>query len=504
MALDLSTHDDRPGQEAEVRRRAEESPEASERLFRAFFEMANVGNVIADGRTGRFLRVNRCFCDLTGYSEAELLTLTSYDLTNPADVERDRSGWEEAVRQGAPCFVIEKRYRTKDGNTIWVHVTSTLLRDARGAPLHAIGVIRDVTDRRLAMEELERTRAELEARVANRTAELTAATVAAREAADRFETLIESSPLAIIAIDREARVQLWNPAAERLFGWAAPEVIGQRLPHLPEENRAHYEAELLTMATAPDRRHWETQRQRRDGSRVEVEVWRAPLFDARHEVCASIAILMDVTERKFLERAVLEAAERESRRIGQELHDHLCQHLLGAAFSTKAMAMGLPSDSPVTAELHTLARLINSAVQQARDTARGLNPVEMDAAGLMAALQELTERPRPGIVCRLECEHSVLLLDAEAARHAYRIAQEAVTNAVTHSGGTQIVVRLTEDEQNVILQIEDDGRGFDPKTENRHGLGLAIMKYRAHAISGKVFIDTARDRGTSVILVLPK
>jgi len=491
-------------QEIGIRRRTEEALESRSRDLQAFFEMANVGNVIAESRTGRFLRVNRFYCELTGYSEAELLAMTSYDLTHPDDVERDRTGWEDAVRHGAPNFTIEKRYRTKDGRTIWVHVTSTVLRGVLGAPMHAIGVVRDVTDRRLAMEELEKARAELEARVAARTSELAAATMAARQAAERFETLIDNSPLAIVSVGEQGLVELWNPAAERLFGWPAAEVLGQPLPNLPTENREAYETELRLMATSPERRHWETKRRKRDGSVIDIEIWRAPLFDARHEVSASIAILMDITERRFLERALLEAAERESRHIGQELHDHLCQHLLGAAFSAKAVAMGLPADSATSAELHHLARLINSAVQQTRDIARGLNPVELDAAGLMTALQELVQRPRSGIACRLECAEHVLLPDANAALHAYRVAQEAVANATAHSGATEIVLRLAEDDQNVILQIDDNGRGFDPKVQNRLGLGIAIMKYRAHAIAGRVRVDTSPERGTSVTLLLPK
>ncbi len=321
------------------------------------------------------------------------------------------------MREGAPNFTIEKRYRTKDGRTIWVHVTSTVLRGVLGAPLHAIGVVRDVTDRRLAMEELEKARAELEARVAARTSELAAATIAARQSAERFETLIDNSPLAIISVDRQALVDLWNPAAERLFGWPAVEVLGQPLPNLPTENREAYETELRLMTTSPERRHWETKRRKRDGSLVDIAIWRAPLFDARHEVSVSIAILMDITERRFLERALLEAAERESRRIGQELHDHLCQHLLGAAFSAKAVAMGLPADSRTSAELHDLAQLINSAVYYKPGTSPAdSNPVELDAAGLMTALQELVQRLLSGIACRLECARNVLpLLDASAA-----------------------------------------------------------------------------------------
>jgi PAS domain S-box-containing protein len=448
--------------------------------------------------------VNRWFCELTGYTAEELARLSAYDLTDPGDVERDRAGWEETVRELTPSFAIEKRYRRKDGATIWVHVTSTLVRNALGEPLHAIGVIRDITDRRHAMEELHKTRTELESRVLSRTAELAAATAAARESARRLELLIDSSPLAMMSLDKEGLVHLWNPAAERLFGWSAREVLGQPMPHLPSKNRAHYAEEIRMVLTSPEQRSWETKRQRRDGSIVDVEVWRVALSSPDPGGQASIAIVLDITERKFLERALLEASERESRRIGQELHDNLCQHLLGAAFSAKAVAMSQPEDLPVSVELHELARLINSAVQQTRDIARGLNPVEMDAAGLMAALQALADRPYAEIACRLECDRNVLLLDAGVALHAYRIAQEAVANAVRHAGATEIVIRLAEDGGNIVLQIADNGRGFEFQPTQRQGLGLEIMKYRAHAISGKIRVNTAPGRGTNVVLVLPK
>lgn len=491
-------------EEALNRQRTEEALRASERDFRKFFEMADVGNVIADARTYRFLRVNRRFCELTGYSAEELTALTSESLTDPADVEQDRAGWQEALRQDAASFTIEKRYRRKDGSTIWVHVTSTLVRSADGEPLHAVGVVRDVTDRRQAVEELERTRRDLEERVKQRTAELAAASVVARESAHRLETLIANSPLAIIALDLLGRVELWNPASERLFGWSAAEVLGQFVPHLPRDHTSHYLAELRTMLSSPDCSHSETQRERRDGTLIDVAIWRAPLLGADRAVTGSMAILMDVSERKFLERALLEATERESRRIGQELHDHLCQHLLGAAFSAKAVAIGLPPESTVAEELSELARSINSAVQQARDIARGLNPVEMDSAGLMAALEELATRPHMGKSCRLECPRPVLLLDPEASLHAYRIAQEAVYNAVQHSDGTEIVMRLTEDEHHVHLTISDDGSHPLKPAQTNPGLGFAIMKYRAQAIAGKITIDTTAAGSVCVHCSFPR
>lgn len=202
----------------------------------------------------------------------------------------------------------------------------------------------------------------------------------------------------------------------------------------------------------------------------------------------------------FLERALLDSADRESRRIGQELHDNLCQHLLGAAFAAKALANSLPPGSSAAVEAGEIARLVNSAVQQARDIARGLNPAELDAAGLMDALRDLTQRPH----CRLECEKPVRMPDAEIARHAYRIAQEAVTNALKHSGAREIVVRLGEDEDAIHLQIADDGRGFARDEDVPQSIGIESMKIRARALGGRLSIDTPNGGGTSVTFALPK
>jgi signal transduction histidine kinase len=203
-------------------------------------------------------------------------------------------------------------------------------------------------------------------------------------------------------------------------------------------------------------------------------------------------------EREFLVRALLEVAERENRRIGQELHDHLCQVLVGAAFAAKAVSLNLPPSSPAAAELDELVRLISSAAQQTRDIARSLHPIELDSAGLVSALQQLVSIPRAGFLCRLECPEFVVLPDAQTALHLYRIASEAMANAVQHSGGTEIAVRLTTDDQGTHLQVSDNGHGFQPGREAHTGFGLAMMKYRTEAIEGRLRFDTRREGGTRV------
>ena len=425
---------------------------------------------------------------LFGYSSEEALRSDLIMLV-PEDHREEAAKLHARARAGESLSVETIRLH-KSGRRLEVFLALAPVCDADGRTVGVCAVVHDITAHKATERKLQQ--------------EAATAAAAALEAAQHFEALFENSPLPIISLDREARVLLWNPAAEELFGWAAADVLGQEAPFLPKENRAHYERELRAALCSAESTHWETKRQRRDGVVLDVEVWRAPLFNRQHEVVASMALLMNVTERKFLDHAMLEATERESRRIGQELHDHLCQHLLGAAFSVKAVAASQPADSPIAAKLDELARLINSSVQQARDVARGLNPVELDSAGLMAALQELTERPRSGLTCRLECERTVLLPDAAAALHAYRIAQEAVANAVQHSGGTEIVVRLMEDAQNVHLQITDNGSGIRRAGPASSGFGLEMMKHRARAMGGKVSVDTLKSGGTSVTCTIPK
>jgi signal transduction histidine kinase len=210
-----------------------------------------------------------------------------------------------------------------------------------------------------------------------------------------------------------------------------------------------------------------------------------------------------LAEREFLIRALLETAERERRRIGQQLHDEICQLLVGAAFGAKAVAHSLPASSPAAAELDDLVRLINHAAQQTRSLTRELDALHFDARDFTAAMRKLGEGRPGGIPCRLEFDPSPPpIRNAPSALQLYRIAQEAITNATQHSGAAEIVVRVIGDGEGMQLQIADNGCGFDEGTHS--GLGLAMMKYRAEAIGADLRIDTSTEAGTCVTCSLPK
>ncbi|MHA3770069.1 PAS domain-containing sensor histidine kinase [Verrucomicrobiota bacterium sgz303538] len=479
-------------------KRTEDELRTREWEFRTFFEMVGIGAAEIEPLSGRFVRVNRKLTEIVGYTEDELLAIGCRELTHLDDVERDWELWQRCLSEGRTENSNETRYVCKNGSSVWVQVTASVIRDSQGNVVRGALIVRDVTDRRLAIESLQRAREELERRVERRTAELAASN-------QRLETLIAASPLSIISLELDLIVRRWNPASEELFGWKEAEVLGRPLPIFPTEDRERYEDEVRRLLTDPKLRHVETISQRRDGELLDVSIWRAPLYESQSTLTGSMAIIMDITERKRLERALLDASEREQRRIGQDLHDQLCQQLLGVACMLKALAINADRNAPLNpAELHNAAHLVNQSVQQTRDIARGLHPVEFDAEGLMSALRELAERTSAVVPCELQCKRPVLVNDPDSAMHFYRIAQEAVTNALKHAQASRIIIRLSEDADRILLEILDNGRGMEGNGTRGRGLGLDIMKYRAHAIGGRFRLETQPSGGTRVACSIPK
>ncbi len=209
----------------------------------------------------------------------------------------------------------------------------------------------------------------------------------------------------------------------------------------------------------------------------------------------------DVTERKTLEAEVLQIAERERERVAADLHDGICQEVSGISFSVSALERKLQSEKSRHAPIvKKIVADLNEATAHTRQVARGLSPVVNDGLGLMHALQNLADLTADlrRISCRFECEGSVVIAEPLVANQLYRIAQEAVTNAVRHARASQIVLRLERTDDGFRLQIEDDGHGMRGRTGNGDGLGLRAMQYRAHLIGGEFFIAPRERGGTNI------
>ena len=226
-----------------------------------------------------------------------------------------------------------------------------------------------------------------------------------------------------------------------------------------------------------------------------------PVRDADGTVYRIVGIAEDITTLKCLEEEILDISDCERRRIGQDIHDGLCQHLTGTAFAAKTLEGKLAaSDSPEAADVGEIARLIEAAIAQAHDVAQGLSPVQLEPHGLMTALDQLTGNVSSlfDVTCTFSCQQAVHLRDNAVAVHLYRIAQEAVNNAIKHGRPKHVWVALTSVNGRVNLTVEDDGLGIAEARGQRNGMGLHIMAYRARMISG--LLDVQRQEGGGTIV----
>jgi PAS domain S-box-containing protein len=222
-----------------------------------------------------------------------------------------------------------------------------------------------------------------------------------------------------------------------------------------------------------------------------------------HELAAmNQELKSEITERQRLEHEIIRVSEHEQMRIGQELHDGLGQHLTATAFLAEVLERTLAERDVVQAQQAAqIERMLSDAVSQTRLLARGLFPVELESNGLMAALEQLTISAQRlfGVRTLFRCPEPVLVFDSDTAIHLYRIAQEALTNAVKHSEASAITVELARERDIVNLTISDDGVGLRPSnSDTQAGMGLRIMRYRAKLIGAQLDFLSPANQGLSV------
>ncbi len=238
------------------------------------------------------------------------------------------------------------------------------------------------------------------------------------------------------------------------------------------------------------------------GSLAYVREWARPNGPTIRSTC------IDVTERKRLERDVLEIAERERNRIGQDLHDDLCQHLAGLACLTRILECRLREAGRGEADAASdITAQLQQAMRKARAVAAGLYPASLQTEGLTCALQELAAQAtsQHDVSVRLRAAKHFPPVSGQTAIHLYRITQEALNNALRHGHAKQVDVILGTRNRCGVLSVRDDGTGFPPdKLSGRAGgMGLHTMRYRASAIGGTLRIHNNRVRGSTVSCVYP-
>jgi PAS domain S-box-containing protein len=421
-----------------------------------------------------------------GFSQREWLEdpIRWYQQIHPDDKQRWSVEAAEMFLSGNP---LRSAYRvmSRDGRVIWFHCEAKMMRRSDGQPWFIHGVAFDIS-------ELKRTEEELQ------------------EERDVLSAILQTVGALVVVLDPGGRIVRFNRACEQTTGYSFAEVKGRRVwdLFLAPEDRERFQAgfEQLLRGSPPreEESYWLT----RDGDKRRLIRWSTTILPgAGHSVRYIIASGTDITERKLLERAILDISGREQRRIGQDLHDGLGQHLTGIAFMSKVQEQRLAERSrPEAADAAKIVRLVNEAIHKTRELARGLLPVQSDAQGLMSALQHFSSEVEDlfQVSCRFECEEPVLVPDEAVANHLYRIAQEAVHNATKHGQARNIVIALRAADDGGALTVRDDGIGFADPAASHTGMGLQIMRYRVSMIGGALEIARCGAHGTLVTCVFPK
>jgi two-component system sensor kinase FixL len=212
-------------------------------------------------------------------------------------------------------------------------------------------------------------------------------------------------------------------------------------------------------------------------------------------------------QRQRLEREILEISDGERRRIGQDLHDGLCQHLAAIELMSQVLERKLgPKSKGDAARAGEIARNVRQAISDTRRLAQGLSPVTLEAEGLMSALSELAANTEKMFMirCRFLCAPPVLVADTAVATHWYRIAQEAVSNGARHGKATEMEIVLQEADGRISLCVSDNGLGFPDPLPKKPGMGLHLMRYRAGVLGGRLWFEHRPGGGTDVRCSAPR
>ena len=329
----------------------------------------------------------------------------------------------------------------------------------------------------------------------------------AEETRARLAAVVQAAGEAVVGLKLDGTIETWNPAAERIFGHRTGDAIGRPVAMVvPAGHSAEWEQAFDRVRRGDPVENREVVAVRRDGRKIEVGLSVAPIRSPSGEIAGAAAVCLDVTRRKRLEREVLDVCEREQRRMGQDLHDGLGQLLTGIGLMSQALQQRLTEpDTRAARDAGEVTALIQQAVAQARDLARGLRPVSLESDALERSLEELAlfEQKVTGINCDVRVDQPIEVPNDAVATHLYRIAQEALNNAAKHARPSRVVIRLRRTGNGLSLTVEDDGVGINPSSAGGTGMGLQIMRYRARMIGATLDVGRGPGGGTVVACMVP-
>jgi PAS domain S-box-containing protein len=477
------------------------SPLAAGGRFSVVFEQAPIGMAMV-APDYRLIRVNAALCTVLGYSEQELLSKTIVDITHPDDIERDRQQAERLFQGKIPTYSMEKRFFTKDGRQVWLHLSAFLVSARGNDPAFGLAMVEDITDRKQGEYDLQMSEERYRSFIVN-----------SSEAIWRVEI---SQPIPTDASIEEQAAMLYrygylaecNDATARLYGFErAEEAIGRPAGDFISPTNPINAASLQTFFANNYRLNEARtvdidrlgKRKYMAGSVIGIvvnnhlmRIWGTQR-DETERVLAEMQLEESRAQLRSLTTKLQRIGEMERADLARELHDVLGQALTGVKLDLSRIKKGLAaSDEASLQRLNDASELIDKTVQQVRTMSTKLRPAVLDKFGLTAAIEwqcrEFEERSGIRITCRqpleevdLPPEHSIAL---------FRILQEALTNVARHAEATEITVVLHVDETEATLTISDNGRGIrEEEIAAADSLGLLSMRERTEGLGGELTIE---------------
>ncbi|MCA9008972.1 MAG: PAS domain S-box protein [Planctomycetaceae bacterium] len=497
------------------RKQIEHDLRQSEERFRLIFEDDLTGDYLA-AHDGTILLCNQAFVEIFGFSSRNEAVGSHL-----ANLFAGPPSWPDFITlltENKSLERYERAGRHSDGTIRHVVETVVGTFDADGNLQRIKGYVFDDTTSRLAAARMQRRNAELEEVVSHRTQAL-------REKHEHLQAIWNSAFDAIITIDSKGQIETANRATEKMFGYSVAELPGQNVNILmPSPFREEHDGYLRRFRETGEVRILNVPRElvarRKDGSTFPIDL---SVTQVDHSEFYN-GIIRDISERKELQTHVLEIAAEEQRRIGQELHDGIGQELTGLSLIAGTL-LSLITDmherewdgqivrqidetgfNRIREIIQKLNQKLSEANRNVHQLSHGIMPVQIDAEALRSALEELaasTHTP-PKVHCRFDCPQPVMAAINTTATHLYRIAQEAVNNALKHSQASEICISLRQDHNQILLEVRDNGVGI-PATKSdvdvsrrTRGMGLQTMQYRAGMIGGTLHIEQSETGGTRV------
>jgi PAS domain S-box-containing protein len=330
----------------------------------------------------------------------------------------------------------------------------------------------------------------------------------ARESDRRFQDLVSNMHLVAAMLNANAELTYCNDYFLGLTGWTLPEVLGcnwfeRFVPPGVDDLQSLFTDALKD---SPNAWHHENEILCRSQARILIRWNNSAVRDSTGQVVGVACIGEDITERRLLERELLEASARERRHLAAELHDGLGQSLYGASLLTHSLQLAAQKSSPSTVgDLSQLASIIGRSIDTCRRIAHGISPLAEIQGGIVQALRDLTlSSPRSGPEIKLTVTDSApLLIDMASLDHLYRLAQEGLSNALQHSYATMICVGLDIQPMLVTLTIVDDGIGLPLELRSSKRFGLKLMRYRADILHANLTFTRIDPHGTRITCECP-